>query len=84
MAYRTFGGKVDRWWACPARPCYIRIMETFTVFVGFYADPQVGRFSMLHLVQRNAKIVARPAILYSVRPPHRRILQDHRTSWACA
>ena len=56
-------------------------MGTFTVFVWFYAGTQVGRPSMLRLVQRAAKIVALPAILHSLRPTRRRILQGHRTSW---
>src|SRR5262245_16141394 len=43
--------RLDRWWAGQAWPCYIPIHG--------YGD---GRPSMMHLVERDAEIVALPAI----------------------
>ena len=59
-------------------------MDTFTFFVWLYAGMRVGRPSMMHLVERDAEIVALPAILPYFRIAHRRIVQVHRRRWVGA
>jgi hypothetical protein len=55
-------------------------MDTFTFFVWLYAGMRVGRPSMMHLVERDAEIVALPAILHYFRI----IVQVDRTRWVGA
>jgi len=59
-------------------------MDTFTLFVWLYAGTRLGRPSMMHRVQCDAKIEALAAILHYFRIAHRRIVQLDRTRWVGA